>query len=90
MKLLKRSAFVLIGLFVVIQFIRPAQNTTEGTPATDVCTQFNVPPDIKSVLHTACYDCHSDNTRYPWYAEVQPVGWWLTSHIKEAKRHLNF
>ena len=38
----------------------------------------------------ACYDCHSDNTRYPWYAEVQPVGWWLAEHIKDGKRGLNF
>ena len=37
-----------------------------------------------------CYDCHSNNTRYPWYAEVQPAAWWLAGHIRDGKDHLNF
>ena len=38
----------------------------------------------------ACYDCHSNTTRYPWYANIQPVGWWLASHVNDGKQHLNF
>ncbi|MCB0524105.1 MAG: heme-binding domain-containing protein, partial [Saprospiraceae bacterium] len=38
----------------------------------------------------ACMDCHSNNTRYPWYAEIQPVGLWLAGHVKGGKQHLNF
>jgi hypothetical protein len=41
-------------------------------------------------LNTSCYDCHSNNTNYPWYAEVQPMGWLLAKHIKAGKRELNF
>jgi hypothetical protein len=45
---------------------------------------------VSRILATACYDCHSDHTRYPWYAEVEPVGWWLASHIHDGKSRLNF
>ena len=49
-----------------------------------------MPLAVQGLLQRACYDCHSNNTKYPWYAEVQPVRWWLDSHIKDGKRHLNF
>jgi len=42
------------------------------------------------MLQNSCYDCHSENTRYPWYYSVQPVAWWMNDHIEEAKHHLNF
>lgn len=49
------------------------------------------PPDqVFSILKNACYDCHSNNTRYPWYAHVQPLGWWMQSHIEEGRSELNF
>jgi hypothetical protein len=51
---------------------------------------FPVPSNVKTVLEVACYDCHSNNTRYPWYANIQPGGWWLAHHIKEGKEELNF
>jgi len=41
-------------------------------------------------MEGACYDCHSNTTRYPWYAEVQPAAWWLANHVKEGREHLNF
>lgn len=42
------------------------------------------------MIHTSCYDCHSNNTTYPWYSEIQPVAWWLADHVKEGKSELNF
>ena len=86
---------LLLGLLVVvlagIQFIRPAKNLGPLEPGPgDIAVLFATPPPIRTILAKACYDCHSDRTRYPWYAEVQPVGWWLASHIKDGRRHLNF
>jgi hypothetical protein len=43
-----------------------------------------------ATLKTACYDCHSNNTRYPWYNNIQPVAWWLANHVRDGKRGLNF
>ena len=90
MKLIKRIVLVLAGIVVLIQFIRPPRNTSNGLSPDDVSSKLKIPPDVQSILQTACYDCHSNNTRYPWYAEVQPVGWFLNSDIKDGKGHLNF
>lgn len=90
MKILKRILIALACVFLIIQFIRPARNAPDGGSPNDISTKFNVPQDVQNILRISCYDCHSNNTRYPWYAEVQPVGWWLNSHIQGAKRELNF
>ena len=49
-----------------------------------------VPNNIKSKLQVSCYDCHSNNTNYPWYNKIQPVAWFLEDHIKQGKAELNF
>ena len=46
--------------------------------------------DVLLVLKTACYDCHSNNTVYPWYNTIQPIAWWLNRHVVEGKQHLDF
>lgn len=88
-KYLKPALWTLLGLFVLIQFIRPAKNQS-GEQSQDISLQYPIPEAVLSILKTACYDCHSNHTRYPWYAEVQPVAWWLDNHVKEGKRELNF
>ncbi|MFM8485102.1 MAG: heme-binding domain-containing protein, partial [Bacteroidota bacterium] len=52
--------------------------------------KYAVPENVMAVLKPACYDCHSNQTRYPWYAGIQPVAWWLAEHVNDGKRHLNF
>ena len=89
-KFFKRFFLLLLLVFVVIQFFRPAKNIAAGTSATDITTKYTVPPDVLAALKTSCYDCHSNNTNYPWYNNIQPVAWWLADHIKEGKRELNF
>lgn len=77
-------------VLIVIQFIQPARNTSGQVLQTDIVKVSNVPQSVQTVLKTACYDCHSNNTRYPWYANVQPMGWLLARHVKEGKAELNF
>jgi hypothetical protein len=88
--MLKKTLLGLAVVLVLIQFIRPAKNLSSAPAPRDITALYPTPPDVKAVLARACYDCHSDHTRYPWYAEVQPVGWWLAEHVKDGKRHLNF
>ena len=90
MKAIKIILILLAVSFVLIQFVRPERNLAEGNSSHEILVAFNVPPDVQQMLRTSCYDCHSNTTRYPWYAEVQPVGWWLNNHIQEARRELNF
>lgn len=51
---------------------------------------INVPPDIALILGRSCNDCHSHKTVYPWYANIQPAGWFLKDHIEHGSEHLNF
>ena len=89
-KILRRSFQILLLAFIIIQFFRPAKNKSDGIGANDITKKYNVPPDVQLILQTSCYDCHSNNTKYPWYAEVQPAAWWLNNHINDGKRALNF
>jgi len=90
MRLVKRIGVVLLVLVFLIQFIRPAKNRGLVTGKTEIGRIYNIPLPVKGILQKACYDCHSNHTRYPWYAELQPVAWFLEKHIREGKRDLNF
>jgi Haem-binding domain len=82
-----------LGLPVVllgIQLIRPARNLGAADGPDEIARKYPVPADVHRLLVTACYDCHSNHTDYPWYADVQPVGWWLAHHVNSGRRHVNF
>ena len=87
--MIKKILIALAIVFVAIQFIRPKKNIS-GENQYDISTQYNVPPEIATLLKGSCNDCHSNYTRYPWYSNVQPGAWWLNNHITEGKGHLNF
>lgn len=83
--MLKKIMYVLIAIFVVIQFIRPKKNSSAQT------TDYSyMPAEVQTIMKKACFDCHSNNTVYPWYSNIQPIGWWLANHVNEGKRRLNF
>lgn len=84
---------VLIGLLVVlvaIQFFHPKRNIATAQSANDIALIYPPGDNVNAILSRACNDCHSNNTRYPWYASFQPVAWWLNDHVQEGKRELNF
>ena len=89
MKTLKRILVVLAVILVVLQAFRTPKNDSNDT-AKDITKTYPVPEDVRTILAKSCNDCHSNRTKYPWYAAVQPVSWWLGDHIKDGKRHLNF
>jgi len=87
--MLKKILIILLIAFVIIQFIHPGRNKTTAEQTGYIGKVYPVPADVKSILEKACNDCHSNNTRYPWYFKVQPVDWWLTGHINDGKKELN-
>ncbi len=89
-RILSIILLVLIGAFLILQLIRPEKNLAEGRSPSDIAVKLPVPHEVQNILRTSCYDCHSNNTRYPWYAEVQPFGWLLNDHIVHGKKELNF
>ena len=86
----KKIVLAVLLVFIAMQFIRPAKNRSNAVQQADMLTHFNVPDSVAGILKTACYDCHSNNTNYPWYANIQPAGWLLAKHIKDGKEELNF
>jgi len=90
MRQTKKWLLMLFIAFVVIQFIQPARNKSGQVLQTDITNVYPVPARVQAILQSACYDCHSNYTRYPWYSYIQPAGWWLTHHINEGKEELNF
>ncbi len=87
--MLKKILLGLIVLLVIIQFIRPAKNNS-NVQTNHIANKYMMPKEVKEIFAKACDDCHSNNTRYPWYANIQPVAWWLADHVKDGKKHLNF
>ena len=90
MKIVKIIALVLLIAFVGIQFIPTTRNQSDLVPETDFMLVNDVPETIKKKLQSSCYDCHSNNTVYPWYNKVQPAAWFLEDHVTEGKAELNF
>lgn len=90
MKTLKILALIILVAFIGIQFIPTERNQSDFVPKTDFLLVHNTPENIGNLLMESCYDCHSNNTKYPWYNRVQPVAWFLEDHIIEGKKELNF
>lgn len=90
MKIFKRIVILLIVVFVGIQFIPRTRNESSEILSSDFIKIYKPSEKISDLLKTSCYDCHSNNTIYPWYSKIQPVSWFLEGHINEAKKELNF
>jgi hypothetical protein len=89
MKPLKRIGLVILVGLVGLQFIPTSSNQSVEVPPTDFVLTYKVSKEVGRVLHSSCYNCHSNNTDYPWYSHVQPVGWFLGNHINKGKAELN-
>lgn len=88
--LLKGTLLGLLLLFLLIQLVRPEKNNGVADTDKDITHFVQVPDTIRTLLKISCYDCHSNKTDYPWYAEISPANWWLARHIKNGKEDLNF
>ncbi|MGB7768082.1 MAG: heme-binding domain-containing protein [Verrucomicrobiia bacterium] len=76
--------------FVLLQFTNPARTNPSAPPEDDLMATNAPPPEIATLLQGACYDCHSDQTRWPWYSHVAPVSWLIASDVRDGRRHVNF
>lgn len=86
----KKILIAFLLLFIAAQAIRPAKNAGNSSGPQDVTTVVMVPDSLMELLKNSCYDCHSNHSDYPWYDQIAPVSWWVSNHINEGKRELNF
>lgn len=86
----KKIFFGILILLGIIQFFRIDQTNPKVISSEEFFTVNAAPENIKQMSKNACYDCHSNETKYPWYANVAPVSWMLANHRNEGRKHLNF
>jgi uncharacterized protein YxeA len=90
MKLVKKILLALLLVFIIAQFFGPEKNEGDYASLDAFIAETNPPEDVKTILKSTCFDCHSNTTVYPWYNNITPVNYWLADHIKEGKSELNF
>ncbi|OWK98932.1 heme-binding domain-containing protein [Chryseobacterium manosquense] len=87
---MKKILVILLVAFILIQFFPIDKNNPAPTPQMDFLTIKNTPESTAKLIRNGCYDCHSNESKYPWYSNFQPVAWFLKDHIDEGRRKLNF
>ncbi|HZN09944.1 MAG TPA: heme-binding domain-containing protein [Pyrinomonadaceae bacterium] len=89
LKLIKWVLIVVACLFVIAQFKRPAKTNPafDQSMALEAHTQLD--PKVAAIFDRSCNDCHSNKTRWPWYANVAPVSWFVIDHVEEGREHMN-
>ena len=90
MKKITYGLLALAGLLVVAQLFQPERNTGQVDGPDHISQVVAVPAPIRNILQASCYDCHSNHTNYPWYANLQPFSGFLAQHVNEGKEELNF
>lgn len=89
-KWIKRIGLGLVAVLIIIQFF----GIDKENPPVDASKEFMAltapPADVADLIKASCYDCHSHETKYPWYTNVAPLSWWIGHHIEEGRAELNF
>jgi len=89
MTLKKKILVALMLLFVIAQFFSPKKNQSGLYAIDQFSVETQAPTEVKKILSQACFDCHSDQTTYPWYNSITPVNYWLNSHVNGGKSHFD-
>jgi len=91
MKLKRKHILPILGvIFILIQFFRIDKTNPPVDSSLDFISTMKPPTAIAENIKVACYDCHSHESKYPWYTNVAPVSWWIKGHIDNGRKHLNF
>jgi hypothetical protein len=92
-KLMKGWQYLLSGIVLialVIQLVPSELPSTEINNPGDLIESGIVSIEVAGLLRTSCYDCHSNETKFPWYSYVAPFSWLIAKDVKDARKELNF
>jgi cytochrome c551/c552 len=89
-RLIKWSVITLAIVFALLQFVQPAKTNPQVNESRTIQAHAEMPPEVSSIFARSCNDCHSNKTTWPWYSNVAPFSWFVTDHVNEGRRHLNF
>lgn len=89
--MLKKILLVVVILFVVAQFVRPERTNPPVDPAQSIFAKQQVSSEAKAILERSCGDCHSNDTKWPWYTNITPINWWIArEHVEHGRGHWNY
>jgi hypothetical protein len=89
-KIIKYIGYAAVLLLVGAQLIRPEKTNPKIDPATTFDEVAKPVPEVASIVHRACNNCHSNATVWPWYSHIAPVSWLVASDVRQGREHLNF
>jgi cytochrome c551/c552 len=89
LRVLKWIVIVLIVVFLGSQFVRPARTNPPVDESQTIFARTQMTPQVSAIFERSCRDCHSNKTVWPWYTNVAPISWWLSSHVNEGRQNLN-
>lgn len=87
---MKKLLIILVVAFIIIQFFPIDKVNPPVDKKMDFLTVKNTPESTANIIRTSCYNCHSNESVYPWYSNIAPVSWYLKNHINDGRKHLNF
>ena len=87
---MKKALWIILVIVIVLQVIPSNRPKTSFNNPNDLLMNNQIPAEVATMLRNACYDCHSNESHFPWYAYVAPVSYLLNRDIREAREHLNF
>jgi hypothetical protein len=89
-KIMQWGSTAAIVVAVGIQFVRPARTNPVTIPERTLAARAGVSVEAAAILDRACRDCHSNDTRWPWYSNVAPISWFVIDHVNHGRSHLNY
>lgn len=80
----------MVTIMVAIQFVGEPLPENRGENPQDLLVNYSIEGDVADLLRASCYDCHSQETKYPFYSKVAPVSWLIGDHVRDGREELNF
>lgn len=82
--------YYLIALVVIFGVMQLIPSYPKNNPQSDPALEIKAPKEVMEILKRSCYDCHSNKTNWPWYADVAPMKWVVRRDVMEGRKALNF
>jgi hypothetical protein len=89
-KWLKRGGVAVILGAAALQLTNPPRTNPPVPTGRDLLAAGPPPPEVAALLKSACYNCHSYETKWPWYSHIAPFSWQITGHVNDARDAMNF
>ena len=83
---MKRAFYIIVGFIILIQFIQVEKTNPKTNPALEI----KAPKEVMAILKNSCYDCHSNQVRWPWYSNIAPFSWSIKAHVYNGRAWVNF